>query len=192
MTPGPEVIARQLERFWTGCLEPGLSRITTAEYRWEPVRGCWNIRPAGDGTFTVDYAHPAPVPPPVTTIAWRMAFIVTNLSLRAHHHFDGPAFSPTTVSWPPTIDEARILLDRTVRRWLLHVRRLTSADLSKRAGPAEGKYHAHSIGEMLLNANCQVIHHGGAILLQHAIHRAAGVRYQNLDCEDPGGDPEAN
>lgn len=172
MKPDPALIASQLEDYWADRLDPGLATMTTADYLWEPVQGCWSLRNTGGSIYTVDFAHPAPVPPPVTTIAWRTAFIVTNLLTRAHHHFNEPAFSPGTMSWPPTIELARALLTETIGTWLTHLKALSQNDLARRAGLAEGKHHAHSIGEMLLNANCQVIHHGGAILLQRDIHRS--------------------
>ena len=44
-----------------------------------------------DGTFTLDHESPPPDPPPVTTIAWRMAHIsIGVLGQRAANHFGEP------------------------------------------------------------------------------------------------------
>lgn len=69
--------------------------LTDAEYLWEPVPGSWSLRRQADGpgpgaTVLVgagdwgrDGGRPHPWPPPVTTIAWRMAHMTEMLTLRA-------------------------------------------------------------------------------------------------------------
>ena len=61
-----------------------LDGLTDDEYLWEPVEGCWSIRPraeartaqaAGGGDLVADFEYPEPDPAPVTTIAWRIAHI---------------------------------------------------------------------------------------------------------------------
>jgi hypothetical protein len=68
-----------------------LEGLTDAEYLWEPVAGCWNVRrsaksPSG---WTVDYPEVPPEPPPVTTIAWRLLHISDGNSIYWEHAF-GP------------------------------------------------------------------------------------------------------
>src|SRR6266545_6150248 len=74
----------QLAFYWQAHLRRRLDGLTDEEYFWEPVAGCWSVRPGGTGTapiqagsgeFTVGYAMPEPDPPPVTTIAWRLAHL---------------------------------------------------------------------------------------------------------------------
>jgi DinB superfamily len=55
-----------------------LNGLTDEEYLWEPVRGCWTIRPTPDGIWTWDFTLPEPDPPPVTTIAWRLTHLAVN------------------------------------------------------------------------------------------------------------------
>ncbi|MCW2904651.1 MAG: hypothetical protein JWO67_6916, partial [Streptosporangiaceae bacterium] len=51
------------------------------EYFWEPAPGCWSVRQGDDGRWLIDGdggdggPANAPVPPPVTTIAWRIGHI---------------------------------------------------------------------------------------------------------------------
>ncbi len=85
-------LAEQLDWHWREQLRPRLDGLTDAEYRWEPVPGAWNVRPRGTGTapievgageFTLDFAFPPPVPPPLTTIAWRLGHIDRRSARRA-------------------------------------------------------------------------------------------------------------
>jgi hypothetical protein len=78
----------QLDWHWQHQLRPRLVGLTDAEYFWEPVAGCWSIRPRGQssaplsvgaGDFVLDYGYPPPEPPPVTTIAWRLAHIIADV-----------------------------------------------------------------------------------------------------------------
>jgi hypothetical protein len=68
------------------------------EYLWEPVPGCWSVRPRKDGPgpgatllrgageWGRDSAEPShPYPPPFTTIAWRLSHISEMLMLRSDY-----------------------------------------------------------------------------------------------------------
>ena len=68
-------------------MEVGLVGLTDDEYLWEPVEGCWSVRPRTDqrtppnrwlpdGEWGVDLEYPDPVPSPFTTIAWRMTHLI--------------------------------------------------------------------------------------------------------------------
>lgn len=68
-----------------------LSGLTDEEYRWEPVPGCWNVRPSPDSPsgWMVDYPRVHPPPPPFTTIAWRLLHIADGNTIYWEHSF-GP------------------------------------------------------------------------------------------------------
>src|ERR1700733_6770681 len=93
-------LAEQLSWHWDNHLRPRLAGLTDKEYFWEPAPGCWSVRPRdasvaplrfGAGEFVVEYARPEPDPPPVTTIAWRMAHVIVGVfGQRAASHFGGP------------------------------------------------------------------------------------------------------
>jgi hypothetical protein len=87
----PNAVVRSLSRQLEAAHErigPTLHGLTDDEYFWEPVPGCWTVhrRRSSDGAWSpdaqvfvngrgewvFDYAIPDLVPPPVTTIAWRM------------------------------------------------------------------------------------------------------------------------
>ena len=87
--------ARLLRLQWERSCERLLRRLeglTDAEYRWEPVPNCWNVRsdPTSPSGWTVDYPEvPPPPPPPVTTIAWRLLHIADGNTIYWEHAF-GP------------------------------------------------------------------------------------------------------
>ena len=81
-------LAEQLDRQWRGRFRPRCEGLTDTEYFWEPVANAWSIRPrghgraaiaAGGGEFVIDFADPEPSPAPVTTIAWRLAHLITGV-----------------------------------------------------------------------------------------------------------------
>src|SRR5207249_5654797 len=95
-----DLLIEQADFHWRNQLRPRLEGLTDDEYRWEPVPGAWNVRPrgeavtrmaAGGGDLVVDWEWPEPVPPPVTTIAWRFAHIIVGVfGTRNASHFGGP------------------------------------------------------------------------------------------------------
>jgi hypothetical protein len=168
-------LVEQLEWHWQGHVRPRLDGLTDDEYFWEPAPGAWNVRPrgtstapvqAGCGEFTVDFAFPEPVPPPVTTIAWRLAHVIVGvLAMRAHSHFDGPPADYET--WNYATDAATALrqLDDVYAAWMSGVRKLSAADLAKPVGPAEGGFADEPMIVLVLHINREVIHHGAEIAL---------------------------
>ena len=62
-------------------LQGRLAGLDDAEYLWEPVEACWNVRlredavsphPMGRGEWVFDYDTDQPDPAPFTTIGWRL------------------------------------------------------------------------------------------------------------------------
>lgn len=73
-----------------------LSGLADEEYFWEPVSGCWSLRPGPDRTWPLDGgegAGPEPDPAPVTTIVWRLGHLagmaVGGFTARRFHEHDG-------------------------------------------------------------------------------------------------------
>ena len=46
------MLADQLDWHWRSQLRPRLDGLTDDEYFWEPVAGCWSIRPRGEAHGT--------------------------------------------------------------------------------------------------------------------------------------------
>ncbi|XVU30339.1 DinB family protein [Actinoplanes sp. CA-054009] len=166
-----ERLAEQLDWHWRGNLRPRLDGLTDEEYFWEPVRGCWSIRPhgTGSGEWTMDFASPAPEPAPVTTIAWRLAHIIVScLGYRVGWYFGGPEVDSETFAYAGTAEEALKQLDEMYGRWNAGVRELSDADLDNppTAGPER-----LPMENRVLHVNRELIHHGAEISLLRDLYR---------------------
>lgn len=159
-------LSEQLDWHWTGHLRPRLDTLTDDEYLWEPVGDCWTIRPGENGAVTIDWAYPEPSPPPVTTIAWRLAHIIVGVfAMRNASHFDGPPADYQTFPYAGSAEEALKQLDDAYARWRDGVRGLTAEDLQRPCGEAEGPYAEYPLATLVLHINREAIHHGAEILL---------------------------
>jgi len=172
----------QLEWHWRAHLRPKLDGLTDDEYFWEPAPGAWNVRPrgtsnapvqAGSGEFTIDFAFPEPDPPPVTTIAWRIAHVVVGVfGARAASHFGGPPTGYENHAYAGTAAEALRQLDATHDAWIAGVRGLDEVALARPVGPAEGPFAEHPMAALVLHIHREAIHHGAEILLLRDLYRA--------------------
>ena len=170
-----EELAEQLSWHWNAQARPRLEGLTDEEYFWEPAEGCWNLRhrgtsPApmavGAGDFTIDFAYPEPVPPPVTTVAWRLGHILVGvLGSRNASHFGGPPADCETFDYPGTAAGALSLLDEYYARWMDAVQALGDKGLAQPCGPAEGPFADRSMGTLVLHINREMIHHLAEIAL---------------------------
>jgi hypothetical protein len=176
-------ITQLLEWHWDNLLRPRLDGLTDAEYLWEPAPGCWSVRPraeassahaAGSGDVVIDWALPAPEPPPLTTIAWRMGHLALALGERDSRHFGDGSVSYTNAEWSLTAAGGLALLDHWYAAWAGHLRELTADDLGRSCGPSEGPYADAPFGALLLHIAREVIHHGAEICLLRDLHRATG------------------
>ncbi|MPZ64858.1 MAG: DinB family protein [Pseudonocardiaceae bacterium] len=177
-----EELVEHLDWHWRNQLHPRLDGLGDDEYFWEPAAECWNVRPrgesiapiaAGSGGFTVDFATPEPDPPPVTTIAWRLAHVIVGvLGMRVAAHFGGPATDYGSFAYAGTAAEALSQLDQTYAAWIDGVRGLGAEGLARPCGPAEGPFAERSMATLVLHINREVIHHGAEIALLRDLYRA--------------------
>ena len=178
------MLADQLDWHWRAQLRPRLDGLTDDEYFWEPVAGCWSIRPraeaavaapGGSGDYTADFAFPEPDPPPVTTIAWRLAHIIVGVfGARNAGHFGGPPVDYQTFAYAGSAAQALAQLDDAYAAWMKGVRGLGDAGLARPCGPAEGPYAEHSMAELVLHINREAIHHGAEIAVLRDLYRHRG------------------
>ncbi|MFQ5811759.1 MAG: DinB family protein [Anaerolineae bacterium] len=87
------LLATEMDEAW-GTLRGCLEGLTDEEFFWEPVPGCWTVHPSEDGRWVVDYADPAPEPPPFTSIAWRLVHVAACKVM--YHEY---AFGPGKLTW---------------------------------------------------------------------------------------------
>lgn len=181
------LLLEQLSWHWEHHLRPKLAGLTDDEYLWEPVPGCWSIRPrgtstaplqAGTGDVTIDFALPEPTPPPVTTIAWRLGHVIVGVfGMRTASHFGGPPCDYQSFRYAGTAQEALAQLDDGYARWVEGVRGLGEADrpgegLLRPCGPAEGPYAEFPMAALVLHIHREVLHHGAEILLLRDLYRS--------------------
>lgn len=165
----------QLDFYWDHQFLPRLEGLTDDECFWEPVANCWTVRTAEDGSTTIDWQWPAPDPPPVTTIAWRLAHVaVLVFGLRASAHFGDGSLTIASARWPASAAEALAMLEEHHRAWRDGVLRLDDEQLQQRVGPVEGPYSEHSMAALVLHLNRETIHHGAEVALLRDLYRARG------------------
>jgi hypothetical protein len=176
------MLVDQLDWLWRNQTRPRLAGLTDAEYFAEPVPGCWSLRPRGTGTapiavggggYVLEFAIPAPEPPPVTTIAWRLAHVIVGVfGSRVASHFGGPPVAWDTFDYAGTADGALAQLDAGYAAWTAGVRALGADCLAPPCGPAEGPWAEASLAELILHINKEVIHHLAEVCLLRDLYRA--------------------
>ena len=177
---GHEAI-EQLAWHWKDHVRPRLDGLSDDEYFWEPVPGCWSIRPrgqattsmaAGGGDLVADWEYPEPVPPPVTTIAWRIGHVLVGVfGSRNAAHFGGPPVDYQTYDWPADAATALGRLDTEYAKWMDGVAGLGDEGLSRPVGPAEGMWAEYPYASLVLHINREAIHHAAEILLLRDLYR---------------------
>jgi hypothetical protein len=167
----------QIAWHWDNQLRPRISGLADDEYFWEPVPGCWSVRPrgsgagpapvrAGSGAMTIDFAMPQPDPAPFTTIAWRLAHVIVGvLAVRSAAHFGRPPTDYRAFEYAATADEALAQLDAEYATWLAGVDSLGESGLARPCGEAEGPYGERPLAALVLHINRELIHHLSEVCL---------------------------
>jgi hypothetical protein len=173
----------QLAAHWTNQLRPKLDQLSDEEYFWEPADGCWSIRRRGEsdapvqggsGAFIVEFAFPEPFPPPVTTVAWRLAHLIVGVfGTRAANHFGAPAIDYLTHDFAGSAAGALTQLDTAYDAWMSGVRAMPPGRLWEPVGPTEGPYADVPYLGLILHINREAIHHGAEILVLRDLYRAS-------------------
>jgi DinB superfamily len=168
-------LVEQVDRHWRDQLRPRYDRLGDEEYLWEAVTNTWNLHPRGQGRtepeygggeLVIDFAHPEPVPAPVTTIAWRLAHVVVGvLGARVASHFGGPPMDYQTHHYAATAAGALQQLDEVYLAWREGVTALGDEGLARPCGAAEGPFAAYPMAALVLHVNREVLHHGAEIAL---------------------------
>src|SRR4029078_2395026 len=97
--------------------------LSDHEFFWEPVANCWHIYRSATGTWTYDYAIPAPQPAPLTTIGWRLVHIASCKIMYYEYAFgEGKLTFPELVIPHTAVDALT---------WLEHGQELLSAALAQ-------------------------------------------------------------
>jgi hypothetical protein len=156
--------------------------LTDDEYFWEPVAGATylTVRAAGDGTFRADNdgrpQFPPPDPAPLSTIAWRLAHIITLLSSERNATWLGLEARPGAEEAPTaaTATDALASLDRAYAVFRGCVDAVTDASLWEEMGPIAGPYADATRFGFVLHQLDELIHHGAEVALLRDLYRANG------------------
>lgn len=180
-----ELLVGQLEFYWDFHFRPRLEGLTDDEYLWAPAEPSWSVRPGPDGRIVIEQEEPAPSPPPVTTIAWRIVHVsVGCFATRASTFFgdgrvpdDADMFDPRHVpaDLPGTAADALAFLDHWYGRWHDGIAKLGEAGLAEPLGPKGNQFAEDSMAALISHVNREVMHHGGEICLLRDLYRARSV-----------------
>ena len=145
----------------------------------------WSIRPrgestapiqAGTGAGVIEFAIPEPVPPPMTTIAWRIGHLANVFGERAANHFGAEPVTYEGTDWPLDAAGGVALLERAYDAWLTGVRALDDEGLAAPCGPSEGPFAEYPMAALVLHITREGLHHSAEILTLRDLYRArAGV-----------------
>ncbi|MFS0705475.1 DinB family protein [Cellulomonas sp. 179-A 9B4 NHS] len=180
---GP-LLTDQLTFYWETSLWPRVQGLTDDEYLWEPVPGCWSVRPTADGTWQAEgVGLREPDPAPVTTLAWRIAHVAVDvLGTRARTFFgDAPPgadmFDPRLrpASLPSTADAALALLEESYRAWRDGLAACDDDALARPLGPRAADFADEPLAALATHLHRETMHHGGEIGLLRDLYRA-GLR----------------
>ena len=161
----------QFDLQWNLAHGPSLETLTDEEYLWEPVPGCWSIRPTGPGGRGEFEAWPDPEPAPVTTIAWRLSHLAVGVfGLRASHYFGDGSLTHANAERPLTAKEGVAYFKEQALQWRSHVERLDEEGLARPVGEPE---HA-PVASLVLHVNREALHHLAEVSLLRDLYRATG------------------
>ena len=91
--------------------------------------------------------------------------------MRVASHFGGPPCDYATHRYPGDVATALAQLDAAYAGWIGGVRGLGPDDLAQPCGPAEGPWADHSMAELVLHINREMLHHGAEIALLRDLYR---------------------
>jgi DinB superfamily len=161
-----------LDEVW-GRLRRRLEGLTDEEYCWEPVPGCWTVRPVGGGRYQPDWAEPEPTPPPVTTIAWRLCHLGADcLASFADRFFGDGSLTRDAVRWPGGAAAGVELVAGGLAAWRAGVASLPAERLWDTLGTVAGPYSEAAYAELILHVEDELIHHGAEVALLRDLDRA--------------------
>jgi hypothetical protein len=155
-----------------------LEGLTDDEFFWEPVEPCWSVRHHsevgqgwGVGDWRCDDVWPAPEPPPVTTIGWRLVHLAAWTDIYRSFAFEDGSESLLRMEVPGTAAAAVAWLELAQDRFVGALEGLTPKAFDE-------PRPAHWGEQVRLSGLVGVIevehtHHGAEISLLRDLHRGA-------------------
>ena len=170
-------LSRQFDLQWNLAHGPSLETLTDEEYLWEPLPGCWSIRPTGPGgRGEFEQTSPDPEPSPVTTIAWRLSHLAVGVfGLRVSHHFGDGSLTPQNAERPLTAKEGVAYFKDQALQWRSQVERLGEEGLARPIGEPEAHLNA-PMAALVLHVNREALHHLAEVSLLRDLYRRSPGR----------------
>ncbi|WP_421119712.1 DinB family protein [Aquihabitans daechungensis] len=166
--------------------EVPIARLSDEEHLWEPVPDCWSIRRRqdgpgrgatsldGTGSWGRDTTRLAPLPIPVTTIAWRLDHLTEMVTLRADH--TNGTHTLTRDEHRPTGDasEAIAAFHRGTGAWRDAIVSADDEALDQigRCTYPDGRDGDEPFIDVVWWVNQELLHHGAEIALLRDLYRA--------------------
>jgi len=161
----------QIDFYWQHW-RPRVVGLTDKEYFWEPVEGCWSVRPVEDG-FRMDFSLDEIDPPPFTTIAWRLGHIAGLFRARANDHFGDGSTRIDIHDCPGNADDALAHVEESYGMWRKGIGAMDAGRWAAAVGPAEGPFATDPYGKLVLHLSRELFHHGGEVALLRDLYRAS-------------------
>lgn len=163
-------LVESLDYVW-GRVRGRVDDLGDDEYLWEPVAGCWTVRPSAPPT--VDRVFPDPEPAPVTTIAWRAWHIAVEcVDGYSERGFGAKALDLGEQEWVLSAAEARDALDRAWAGFREGCVALGEEGLWRTLGPTFGPFADSTYAALLLHCQDEISHHGAEISLLRDLYAA--------------------
>lgn len=161
------------EYVFTARIRPRLKGATDEEYFWEPVAGCWSVRPDPEGVFRSETAR-LPDRQPFTTLAWRLWHLIGCYGSTRNGTWLGLDPGPGFGGYDPalaTAAEALEVLDAAYAWWSSLLHSVTDDQLAEKLGPIGGEYAEATKAGFVLHQIDEVIHHGAEVALMRDLYR---------------------
>jgi hypothetical protein len=149
-----------------------LAGLTQDEYLWEPVPGCWSVRPTAAGAWEAEVVIPDPEPVSVTTIAWRLWHIAS--TCLATYTSNGLGDWPLQVRDREWYGEVGPALEAVEQAWDAFrggLAGLGEDGLWRLLGETWGPYGDDPWAALVLHAQDELSHHGAEVALLRDLYR---------------------
>jgi DinB superfamily len=152
-----------------------LEGLTDDEYLWEPVPGCWSIRPDSKGAWRIEgfgADTPTPESPPLTTIAWRIGHIAgMALGGFADRSFGDGMLTVQDLTFPSRVADLPAYCEANFRPWRQGIGDLDAQRWWSPLGERWGPYKDANMVDLALHVLDEVVHHAGEIGLLRDLYR---------------------
>jgi hypothetical protein len=155
-----------------------LDGLEDDEYFWEPVPDSWSVRRQDDGSWRIDGdggdggPGNAPIPPPFTTIAWRIGHIGLTFIGFGDRLFSDGKITVGDVAFASSAPSALAFLEDSYRDyWRERMAEFGAERWWSSLGPRFGPYAQNSTTDLALHVLDELIHHAAEVGVLRDLYR---------------------